>query len=336
MEFVPRVNAVCGYNVHCFGGNDGELSVNFSGGASCAPATVTLTGPVNSTLTGVGTVTFTNLVAGTYNILVTDATGCTATAPSVTLIQPSALTANAGPDQAVTYGYGTTCVILNASRSGGISPYVGRWNIGSATGPLVINQSFTQVCPTTTTTYCYTVTDDFGCTFTDCMTVCVTDVRCGTNLSMVNICHFPPSNPGSPQTMCIAQNQVASHLPAHPGDYLGACGSSNCLANKSGEGMGNSAAALDADGSGLTLTAFPNPFGDATTLRVWVAETTQAKIELYSITGELVGTLHSGELQGGKPYDFDFRPSGQSNGIYLLRATTAAGELKVLKLLQEK
>jgi hypothetical protein len=330
VTFYPRVNAVCGYNIHCFGGSDGQVTVNFSGGANCAPSTVVLTGPITQSLSGIGSVTFNTLVAGTYTIHVTDANGCTASAPSVTLTQPTALVANAGADRSVTYGYQNRhCVVLTGLRSGGISPYVGRWNIGSATGPLVSNSTSVQVCPTVTTTYCYTVTDDFGCTTTDCMTICVTDIRCGTSPARVNVCTVPPSNPGNPQTQCIANGLVPATLSANPGSYLGACGASPCNANKS-EADNNAAAMWD--GKGLFLNAFPNPFSDATTLQFKLAVADEVSVKVYSLAGALVATLFDGPAEAAISYDLEFRPKDAANGVYLAKVVTRGGEVQVQKL----
>src|SRR5678816_4121339 len=54
------------------------------------------------------------------------------------------------------------------------------------------------------------------------VTICVIDVRCGNNLTKVELCHVPPDNPLNPGTLCVSQTSVAMHL-AH-GDQLAACG----------------------------------------------------------------------------------------------------------------
>ena len=39
----------------------------------------------------------------------------------------------------------------------------------------------------------------------------------------ITICHIPPGNPNNPQTITIAANSLAAHIPGHTGDYAGAC-----------------------------------------------------------------------------------------------------------------
>jgi Secretion system C-terminal sorting domain len=288
---------------------------------------------VSATQSGLGSTTFTGLSAGTYSILVTDANGCTATA-SITLTQPAPVVSNAGPNVSVNYGYQTVnCVTISGTQTGGVAPYVVRWNVGSATGTLVANTASVQVCPTVTTTYCYTVTDANGCTYTDCMTVCVTDIRCGQNLQKVTICHFPPGNVGNPQTICVGVPAVGQHVPAHGGDYLGVCGYSNpCNTTKTGDDAGSSAGSLEEEGDAMSLTAFPNPFSDATTIRFELGSNDKVTVQVFTMTGNLVSTLFDGEAESGIAYDLEFRPEGVSNGIYLAKVISAGGEVKVLKL----
>lgn len=69
-------NAVIMDSVHCNGGNDGIIVVSgFAGGL--APYVTTLSGPVTGTKAVVNNVvTFSDLVAGVYEVTVTDANGC--------------------------------------------------------------------------------------------------------------------------------------------------------------------------------------------------------------------------------------------------------------------
>ena len=57
----------------------------------------------------------------------------------------------------------------------------------------------------------------------------------------VTLCHFPPGNPESPETLSVAESAVDAHL-AH-GDYLGQCpcacppGISSCVCADGKEGL---------------------------------------------------------------------------------------------------
>ena len=323
-----------GYNVSCNGASDGQLAVDFAGGADCATRTVTISGPVTRSLTGAGTVNFTSLPAGTYAVTVTDANGCTATATAI-LTQPAVVVANAGPDLCVLFGYQTVnCTTLSGTQTGGVAPYTVRWNQGSANGTLIGNTASVQVCPTVTTSYYYTVTDVNGCTHTDFMVVNVTDIRCGNGLTKVTICHVPPGNTGNPQTLCIAANAVAQHVPGHGGDYLGACGAgSPCTIAKSDEGNGAGASGGGASEDGIAeLNAYPNPFSSMTTVRFSIPQDGVVGLRVYSMTGEEVAVLFDGMAEAGRNYEVEWKPTGVAQGIYFAKMVTAGGEVMTKKL----
>ncbi len=330
----PATTYAGGFNISCFGLSNGQFTVNLAGGANCQPRTVVVSGPVTRTLTGVGSVTFTALPAGTYAISVSDANGCTATGTR-TLTQPQPLDASAGPDVCVLFGYQTSnCTTLAGSQSGGASPYSVRWNAGSANGPL-LGSTFSQLaCPTATTTYCYTVTDANGCTFTDCKVVNVTDIRCGNGLTKITICHVPPV--GAPVTQCVTVAQVANHVGVHSGDHLGACNlSTPCGVLKTGGepslSDATSGGAAD-DHAAAELTAFPNPFSSLTTVRFSTPQDGAAALRVYSLTGEEVAVLFDGIAEANRAYEVEWKPQGVAQGIYFAKLTTSQGTVTTKKL----
>lgn len=132
--------------VSCFGGSDGSVTVNASGGA--APYTFTWsTGTTGPTLSG--------RPAGNYSVTATDAGGCTV-ARTINISQPNALTVNVSSSSG---GCGTSA---SASPSGGTGPYSYLWSTG-ATLPVISNLA--------TGTYSVTVTDSKGCTATGSISV---------------------------------------------------------------------------------------------------------------------------------------------------------------------
>ena len=142
-----------GRHISCNGRTDGSLSATPAGGT--APYTYLWgNGAVTQALSGVG--------AGTYNVTVTDANGCTATA-SVTVNEPLPLAAAAsvtshynGRDVSCSDVSGSTADgTLAAVPTGGTAPYGYLWNNGST----VQNPSGVGAG-----TYSVTVTDANGCT----------------------------------------------------------------------------------------------------------------------------------------------------------------------------
>lgn len=106
----------------------------------------------------------------TYTLLVTDANGCVSTDNVTVNVTPNTLLANAGGNKQICAG---ACIQLGGfpTELGGFAPHTFAWNNGSS-----LNDSLSNIpvaCPTGTTTYTVTVTDNKGCTATSSATVTV-------------------------------------------------------------------------------------------------------------------------------------------------------------------
>src|SRR5690606_3499144 len=112
-------------NIACNGGTTGSATITVTGGT--APYTYTWSN-------GATTATITNVVAGTYNVTVTDANGCTDTA-SVTLTEPTALSASAIATNVSCNGGSNGTVDLNVT--GGTAPYTYVWSNTATTEDMV-------------------------------------------------------------------------------------------------------------------------------------------------------------------------------------------------------
>lgn len=136
-------------NVSCFGGTNGMITVNASGGTGNYQYKIG-NGPwVNNNV-------FSGLSTGNYTIMVQDANNCQFTLPIVTISEPAALTAN-------TNGGSVTCNGDNNGTAvvavvGGTSPYSYQWNNGGQGDSLV---------GLTANSYIVTVTDANNCTVSD-------------------------------------------------------------------------------------------------------------------------------------------------------------------------
>jgi gliding motility-associated-like protein len=149
-------------DVSCFGGNDGDASAISSGGTGIG----TYTYSWDASAIGQTTPTATNLIAGTYNVTVTDANLCTAT-DQIIITQPDLLTINSFTIDSVNCS-GNSDGIIDINVIGGTSGYTYVWNPATAGAGPTAAALFAGV-------YDVTVTDANLCTTTGNYTVFTPD-----------------------------------------------------------------------------------------------------------------------------------------------------------------
>ncbi|GAB4279444.1 MAG: hypothetical protein Kow0068_03440 [Marinilabiliales bacterium] len=137
-------SSVIGTDIQCYGMHNGSADLTVTGGTT--PYTYQWSN-------GSSQEDLTNVDGNIYNVLVTDANGCTSTA-YVTITEPSQIVLTASPDKYICNGQS---VNLAASASGGTGNYTYYWD-GNPQGSSI------NVSPTTQTTYSVYVTDASGCT----------------------------------------------------------------------------------------------------------------------------------------------------------------------------
>lgn len=137
-------------NVSCNGAGDGQATVSVTGGVT--PYSYVWSDPNNQT-----TPTASNLGPGTYDVLVTDANGCTITLPEVTITQPTPLVAGIASSQNVNCNAGSDGS-ATAGATGGTGPYTYFWTPSGSTT--------TTITGLTAGEYFVLVTDANGCTNT--------------------------------------------------------------------------------------------------------------------------------------------------------------------------
>ncbi len=138
-------------NVGCFGASTGAVNLGVTGGTT--PYAYAWTGPASFSAT---TKDITSLSAGTYNVTVTDANSCVATA-SVAVTQPTAgLALNTTATNVACFG-GTTGAI-DLAVTGGTSPNTYAW-----TGPGTFSAATKDISGLAFGTYSVVVTDANSC-----------------------------------------------------------------------------------------------------------------------------------------------------------------------------
>ncbi len=81
--------------------------------------------------------------------------------------------------------------------------------------------------------------------------------------------------------------------------------------------------------------AYPNPFNPATTISLALPETTELTVTVFNLQGQLVTTLASGQYPAGQ-HQIVFDATDLASGVYLVQATTGAGETAVQKVILMK
>jgi gliding motility-associated-like protein len=140
-----------GSNISCLGANDGYININVSGGT--APYTYAWTGPSSFSASSQN---ISGLVAGAYNLIITDAAGCSITLTQQ-LIEPASAVA------LITSVFNGDCITPNSgsidlSVSGGTAAYTYAW-----TGPN-FTATTEDISGLAGGSYVVTVTDANGCT----------------------------------------------------------------------------------------------------------------------------------------------------------------------------
>ncbi len=132
--------------VSCYGGNDGAVSLNVSGGT--APYTYQWNnGSASQNISGLAT--------GSYTVSITDANGCTASAQA-SVSQPSAaLSASTTASQQVSC-FGGDDGAIDLTVSGGTAPYSFQWSN---------NDNSEDISGLSTGVYTVLITDANGCTY---------------------------------------------------------------------------------------------------------------------------------------------------------------------------
>jgi gliding motility-associated-like protein len=246
-----NVNSVS--NVSCFGGNNGNVTLNTTGGTS--PYSYNWSN-------GSSSQNLSNVVAGSYSVTVTDANGCTDNSSAITVLQPpAALNSNISSVTNVSC-FGGVNGSINLSVTGGTSPYSYNWSNGSTT------QNLTGV---NSGTYTVTITDSKGCSTANsgisisqapaalsASASSTTDVSCnGGDNGAINLTVNGGTSPYTFQWSNGTSTQNISNLQS--GTYTATITDINgCSTTVSGITVNEPAAALDAS---IAATTNVNCFG---------------------------------------------------------------------------
>jgi hypothetical protein len=76
---------------------------------------------------------------------------------------------------------------------------------------------------------------------------------------------------------------------------------------------------------GILTYAYPNPFMSSTNIRFALKEQSKTRVEVYSISGELIQVLFDDVAEAGKEYKLEFDASNSNTSMYLYQIITEKG-----------
>jgi hypothetical protein len=75
----------------------------------------------------------------------------------------------------------------------------------------------------------------------------------------------------------------------------------------------------------VTIKAFPNPFAVNSTIEFTMSHDDNVALEVFSVTGQKVAQLFSGNVEANKVYSVSLDGSGLADGMYIYRLVTTDG-----------
>jgi gliding motility-associated-like protein len=282
-------------NVSCFGGNDGIAMADLPVGA--ATATYQWNDPAQQT-----TQTATGLGAGTYNVVISDANGCTQTV-SATVTQPTDLTQQTTQTNVLCFGESNGSAIVAAA--GGTTPYEYLWS----NGPTTANNPNLPIA-----NYSVTITDANGCTEVGTTTVSQpNELSASTNSTPANC------NGGSNGTVTISPTGGTLPYAYAWSDPLG-----QVTATAANLPVGNYTVTLsDANGCSLTRSV---EVTEPSAIQV------ASSVQNVRCFGEANGSISVAPTGGASPYQYNWSSGestanilGKTAGTYTVTLTDNVG-----------
>lgn len=235
-------------------------------------------------------------------------------APTITVAPANAGFAGAAA-KTIYLGYGAQSVTLTAR---GEPAFAYTWTPAAGlSDPNGANPVFT---PTAGGSYVFTATATNAalCTRTASVTINVIDVRCGSKLDKVVVCHK-----GS-KYLCIGTDGVADHL-AH-GDMVGACDQSAAPASLASE---------NSTTDNLQLAVSPNPSNARATLTFTLPHHDAYRLEVINTQGALVSVVAEGNGEAGESFTHVFNRGRLAAGLYIVRLVSGKQSQTTKLILQD-
>ena len=277
----PLAASAVATSATCYGSNSGSIDLTVTSGT---------TDYTYNWSNGASTQDITGVTAGTYNVLVTDAHGCTTTA-TATVTEPTNLTAAATTTNALCSSCSNGTASLTVS--GGTPSYTYLWSNGATTK---------DVAGLTAGTYSVVVTDAHGCATTQTVVITapapLTAVAATTNVS------------------CSGSNNGSIHLAVTGGTapYTYAWSNGATTADLSGIAAGSySVTVTDANGYSVTTSATISHPSELTT------DAATTNVACHGAAGGAINITVAG---GTAPYTYSWSNGATTEDVAGLTADT--------------
>ena len=132
------------------------------------------------------------------------------------------------------------------------------------------------------------------------------------------ICHIPLGNPRKAKTIEIDADDLGDHL-GH-GDHLGACDGTEgdeVDGERKGRGKKSGKNGEEIPGNYELGQNYPNPFTTFTTIPFALPEAARARLTMYNLLGQQVGTTIDTELAAGR-HEVIWNASSLPSGTYVM------------------
>jgi len=314
----PAVVFTTGQNLpSTCGASDGQIAIATSSGTT--PFTYQWDDPASQT-----TSTATGLMAGTYNVTVTDANGCTSI-EQIALDDPGTATVSI-PSSTNASCFGVADGTADVQVAGGTGPFTYSWNDGNT-------QTTASATGLAAGTYTATVIDGAGCLYGETITITepsqlvvgtptVTDVS--TNGGSDGSATVTPSGGTSPytynwntggsiQTTATATGLSAGTYNVTITDANGCSTTQIATVSEPPVGIAENSAVID-------LNVYPNPTNGFFYVEYSNAEKGELTIRMFNTVGQVVFSDIRGEVLPGD-HKIVLDANNLANGIYLLNMT---------------
>lgn len=281
-----------------------------------------------SPIVGATNSSYTATTAAFYNVIITNASGCTATSGNTTVTIYPAAQAVVSPASA-NICQGDTAQ-LNAQVSNG---NLYQWQLYNTA---IIGATFSSYNAMNAGNYVCIVTNSSGCSDTSAIVPVTVNAlpaqpaisQSGNVLSTVAGYTYQWYLNGVAIPGAVYQNDTITQ----PGNYT--------VEITNGNGCSNMSTAYAATITGIVnaaqisgATVYPNPFTSEAQLELQLSSGGMVRIDVYSLLGEHIATIASGNESAGK-HSYALGTAGWSSTVYLVKIVTPA-ETKIIRVVKQ-